>query len=180
MKPPKLGRAMKAPAGKVVQLSAALVERAAEGSRQSPRGRIVLPLHKSPRDPLQRMLNALQPGSYIQPHRHLSPPKAETIVVLRGSVMYVVFAKNGTVKEWICLAAGSEEFGIDTQPGVYHTFFALEEDTVLLEVKAGPYEESSDKDFAPWAPKEGTDHGKYLRDLMVTVRDAALQGIDMS
>ena len=52
------------------------------------------------------------------------------------------------------MAAGTAPFGIDFEPGVLHTFFALQRDTVLFEVKPGPYEMQTDKDFASFAPAE--------------------------
>ncbi len=127
-----------------------------EASRQSPRGRVILPFHKNSSDVLQRMLNALQPESYIQPHRHMSPPKAESILVLRGSICTITFSEDGETDQIFFLSADSSDFGIDTDAGVYHTFFALEADTVLFEVKPGPYGQETDKQFAPWSPEEGT------------------------
>lgn len=35
------------------------------------------------------------------------------------------------------LAAHSSQVGIDTQGGIYHTFFAVERDTALFEVRLG-------------------------------------------
>ena len=43
-------------------------------SRESPRKRIIQPIHSGPSDLLQRMLNSLQPGTYIRPHRHAPEP----------------------------------------------------------------------------------------------------------
>jgi hypothetical protein len=68
-------------------------------SRKSPRGRIIAPLHRSLSDPLHRMLNAVQPGSYVRPHRHLDPPKAEAWIVLRGAVLFVTFFDDGGISE---------------------------------------------------------------------------------
>ena len=124
-------------------------------SRQSPRRRIILPFHQSAGDNMHRMLNAIQPRSYIPPHRHLLPPKAESIVVLRGSIGYLTFSDLGVVEQVHRLGANQPAFGVDTQPGIFHTFIALEADTVLFEAKPGPYEPASDKDFASWAPREG-------------------------
>jgi hypothetical protein len=44
---------------------------------------------------LHRMLNAIEPGSYIRPHRHQSPPKPESIIVLSGSLALVKFGGDG-------------------------------------------------------------------------------------
>jgi cupin fold WbuC family metalloprotein len=163
--------ALPPPPGPITALSTALLEQVIEQSRGSPRGRIILPFHLGPQDHLHRMLNAMQPGSFVQPHRHLDPPKAECIVVLRGAVGYVTFTADGQVDRSLQVAAGGAEFGVDSQPGVYHTFFALQPDTVVFEVKPGPYDPASDKDFAPWAPPEGTpESAAYLAALVRRVQ----------
>jgi len=142
------------------------MNQAIQRSRESPRRRIICPFHKTESDSLQRMLNVIQPYSYIQPHRHSDPPKAESILVVRGSIGYVTFDDLGTPNHLCVLGANAEWVGVDTDPGIFHTFFALEEDTVLFEVKPGPYERSVDKDFASWAPKEGTDAARaYMEEL---------------
>jgi cupin fold WbuC family metalloprotein len=136
-------------------------------SRKSPRGRIIAPLHRSLSDPLHRMLNAVQPGSYVRPHRHLDPPKAEAWIVLRGAVLFVTFFDDGGISEHLVLDAESETFGVDLVPGHYHTLAALKPDTLIYEVKTGPYDEMTDKSFAPWAPAEGTVEAQnYLRNLL--------------
>ena len=48
-------------------------------------------------DLANRLLNAVEPGSYVQPHRHLDPSKDETLVVVRGSFGVVFFDDSGTV-----------------------------------------------------------------------------------
>ena len=105
--------------------------------------------------------------SYIQPHRHFDPPKAESIVVLKGEIIYIVFNNTGDIESFSALSADSFNIGIDTEPGIYHTLFATVEDTVVFEVKPGPYEQISDKDFASWAPAEGSPRAtEYLRRLL--------------
>lgn len=148
-------RALDAPSTAVTLITAELLDLAVEGSQISNRGRIILPLHKSADETLHRMFNALQPGTYIPPHRHALPPKAESILVLRGSLCFVTFDEAGQVEQMTDLTAGSTRFGVDIAAGVYHTFFILQPDTVIFEVKPGPYSPISDKDFAPWAPREG-------------------------
>ena len=166
MKPKPFPRALDAPPGEAVVLNAGLIERAVAASRKSPRGRIILPLHRSATDPYQRMLNAVQPGSYIRPHRHHDPPKGETVIVLRGAVRFLIFRANGAVARDVVLAARGGPYGLDVRPGVYHTFIALEPDSVVFEAKTGPYHERADKEFAPWAPAEGTpEAAQYLERL---------------
>ena len=165
-------KALPAPSTSTTIIGANLIHQAVEGSKTSPRKRIILPLHKGPESPMHRMLNALQPYSYIQPHSHLYPPKAESVIVLQGAILCFFFSPTGQVEEIHTLAAGSANFGVDSEPGVFHTFLALAENTVLFEVKPGPYEQSSDKDFASWAPKEGTPEVKgYMENLYALGKD---------
>lgn len=128
---------------------------------------MIRPYHRSLEDPLHRMFNAIQPGSYARPHRHLDPPKAEAWIVLRGRLLFVSFLDDGSVEQAIVLEAGGEHFGVDLVPGRYHTIAALEPDTVIYEVKSGPYTQATDKTFAPWAPEEGSPEAEaYLQDLL--------------
>lgn len=147
-------------------VTTALLDKCVAASRKSPRKRIILPLHKTPDAPLHRMLNAMQPGSYIQPHRHLFPPKAESVIVLQGAIYVFIFREDGSIEDLHTIKAGSVNIGIDSEPGVFHTFAAIEKDTVLFEVKPGPYNQADDKDFALWAPAEGAqgaeDYVDYL------------------
>jgi len=114
------------------------------------------PLHRSQSATLHRMFNAVQPDSYVPPHRHLDPPKAEAWVILRGAVAFFTFDDQGAISECLEVRAGGDVFGVDLEPGVYHTFFALEPDTVVYEVKDGPYAPTTDKAFPAWAPLEDT------------------------
>jgi cupin fold WbuC family metalloprotein len=160
-------RALQAPSGEVVSIDADLIARAVEASRLSPRGRIILPLHLGHEDPYHRMLNAMQPGSYVRPHRHFDPPKSESAIVLRGAIGCAIFAPDGAVREALRVEAGGHRLGIDIRPGVWHTFFALEPDTVVFETKTGPYSPITDKDFAAWAPEEGAaEAAAYLSRLV--------------
>jgi cupin fold WbuC family metalloprotein len=149
---PKL--ALTAPATPLTRISQTLLQQAVAASRVSPRKRIIFPFHKGDPAPLHRMFNAVQPGTYIRPHRHLNPPKAESIIVLQGALHFFVFEASGEVQEHFPLQAGTLDFGVDIEPGVIHTFIARAPDTVVFEVKTGPYNPANDKDFSSWAPKE--------------------------
>lgn len=133
-----------------------LIDRQAAFARDNPRGREILALHDGAHDTLHRMLNAIQPGSYIRPHRHRDPPKSEGIVLLRGRLGFLVFFDDGELDADGCTILGRDgAIGIDIRPGCWHTLIALEPDTVIYEVKTGPYDPTTDKDFAKWAPAEG-------------------------
>ena len=51
---------------------------------ESPRRRKNLNLHDNYQEPCQRLFNAVEPGSYVRPHRHSDPHKPECIMVVRG------------------------------------------------------------------------------------------------
>lgn len=112
-----------------------------------------------PRDdyPGHRLLNAIEPDSYVMPHRHLDPDKDETILCLRGKLGILVFSPNGAVHRSSVLAAGGETLGVDIPHGLFHSVVALEAGTVFFEAKAGPYLPLSPEEKAPWAPLEGSN-----------------------
>jgi cupin fold WbuC family metalloprotein len=58
-------------------------------------------------------------------------------------------------------------WGIDIQPGVWHTILPRTERVVCFEVKPGPWLPSTDKEFAAWAPAEN-DQGaaEYCKALL--------------
>jgi cupin fold WbuC family metalloprotein len=122
----------------------------------SPRRRKNRNFHRSDDQPGHRLLNAMQPDSYIPPHRHLDPNKDETMVVLRGAIALLVFDDVGEVIQCSKVGAGGTAIGVDIPHGVWHTVIALESCTVFLEAKAGPYLPLTPEEKAPWAPPEGS------------------------
>jgi cupin fold WbuC family metalloprotein len=164
---PAAGLAIEAPASDVIVLTRELVDRAVLASRESPRKRMILKLHKTDDALFQRMLNAMQPGTLFRAHRHLHPPKAENFLVLRGRLRVVLFDERGGITAHHDLVPGGETFGLDVEPGVCHTLACLEPDTVILECKQGPYDPVSDKDFPAWAPGEDSpEAGAFLARLL--------------
>lgn len=124
-------------------------------------------LHDSYDDPCQRLFNALEPGSYIRPHRHTLPPKPETFVVVRGAMKLLTFTDDGDIDRVVHLEPGADAIAVDLPPGLWHMVVALQPGTVFFETKPGPYQPLSDKDFAPWAPAEGgEDAPLYLKALL--------------
>lgn len=105
--------------------------------------------------PANRLLNAIEPDSYVQPHRHLDPAKDETLVVLRGAVGLVIFDDKGGIVQQAVLRAGSGALGVDILHATWHTFVALEPGSVIFEAKAGPYLPLGNGEKAYWAPAEG-------------------------
>ncbi|MFN0163133.1 MAG: WbuC family cupin fold metalloprotein [Burkholderiales bacterium] len=102
-----------------------------------------------------RMLNALEPDSYVQPHRHLDATKDETIIAVSGAFGVVLFDMQGQTVETGVIAPGSESIGIDVAHGRFHTVLALLPGSVFFEAKAGPYVPIAEAERAAWAPAEG-------------------------
>ena len=127
-----------------------------EKARNSERLRMNYNFHRQLSDILQRMLNAMEPETYVQPHKHEDPDKREAFIILRGKILTVQFDSEGNITDHIILDRDAGYFGVEIEPGVYHTLISLEPGSVVYEVKDGPYNPIDDKNFAGWAPKEGT------------------------
>jgi cupin fold WbuC family metalloprotein len=125
-------------------------------ARGSARQRKNLNLHPTLTDPVQRLLNAFEPGTYVRPHRHSDPGKWELFAILHGRALVLAFDAAGIVQERHELAPAGAVQVIEIAAGTWHTLAALESGTLLLEVKPGPYTPAGPQDFAPWAPPEGT------------------------
>ena len=140
-------------------------------AKNSPRLRQHRNIHQSYQDACQRLFNAIEPGSYIRPHRHSSEPREELLIAIRGSMALITFDDQGSVTD--IFRFGSEKYGSDWAAGAevasstWHTVVVLEPGCVLLEVKAGPFDPNQPKDLAQWAPEEGSEMAQgYLRDLV--------------
>lgn len=117
----------------------------------------------------QRFLNVLLKGTYVGPHRHRDPPKAESFVVLEGEVAFFVFDDAGQLVH--SEVVGRDPIGIDFPPGAWHTLSPVSDHAVCYEVKPGPYVAANDKELAPWAPQEGDPAAPaYLEKLMSSLK----------
>ena len=148
-----------------------LISEKASDSRANARKREIHAFQATETEGLQRMLNAIQPGTYIRPHRH--PAKVESLVLIQGALGFVTFEEDGTIVDdrMILLNRDNGNFGIDCRAGFWHTFIAMAPDTVVYEVKAGPFDAATDKEVPVWAPPENTSEGlSYLADLEARFR----------
>ncbi len=137
------------------QIDDQTLQRLQENAKRTPRRRANFNLHQTLEDPVQRFLNAIEPGSYIRPHRHRSPLRWELFTALTGRAVVLQFDSDGVVLERTEIAPGGPVYGVEIPAGAWHTVAALKPATVLFEFKHGPYAAVTDKDFAPWAPAEG-------------------------
>lgn len=131
-----------------------LLDTLANTAANSVRRRANHNIHPGLDAPVQRFFNALEPDTYVRPHRHCTPPRWELFLVLRGHLALLTFDADGRVigREELC--AAGPVFGVEMPEDTWHALVALEP-TIIFELKEGPYHALSDKDFATWAPSEG-------------------------
>ena len=131
-------------------------QRATRNSRK----RVNYDLRNSSEDTSQRMLNALEVGTHVPIHRHLST--SETVVCMEGCLDWVFYEElpnvidGGPIHDGekaldetcfkeisrfrVCPRVG--KFGIQVPQGVWHSIEVFEPSTIL-EAKDGPYQEES-------------------------------------
>lgn len=132
-------------------------------------------LHNNFKENCQKLINAIQPDSYIQPHRHFSDPKTELLSVIKGEFAVVFFSNIGDVIDIYFLHENGTRKNsckiIEIESTEWHTVIALKPDSILLEIKAGPFDPHQAKDFAIWAPNEDTTEMKdYFEDLKFRIK----------
>lgn len=132
----------------------ALLDRVSESARTSPRLRKNHNFHRNEADVSNRLLNAIEPGSYVVPHRHLDLTKDETFVVLRGRFGLVLFDEAGNVTSQEVLDSAGPVFGVTIPHGTFHSIVSLAPGSVFFESKAGPYAALTPEERAAWAPAE--------------------------
>ena len=151
----------------MIKINSELLRDMMISSRQSKRGRINHNFHFGPTDPLQRMLNSMQPETYLQPHKHENPDKREVFIALTGKFVVVQFDDDGRIADSMILDPSNKDFAAEMDARVYHTIICLEPNSIIYELKDGPYNPLDDKNFAPWAPVEGNPgYQEYLDNLL--------------
>lgn len=121
-------------------------------ARAAPRRRLNRNLHPNLTDPISRLANAIEPDSYIRPHRHAT--RWELLMVLAGSFDVVFFDAGGAVSSRQHLSCDGGARVVEYPANTWHSVVALQTGTVFFEVKQGPYEPTAPQDFmAGWPPE---------------------------
>ena len=149
-----MSNALPNPIGEVFALTDSLFEKGKCASRESPRLRMIQPVQREQSAKVQRLLNFLQPGTYIRPHCHPLNHATESVCLLSGHLEVLIFSPEGSICARHHLTTMSPL--IDIEPETWHGMIVHALDTVIFEVKQGPYNPETDKEFAPWAPEEGS------------------------
>ena len=106
-------------------------------AQKSDRLRMNYNFHQSLEEKCHRFLNAVEPGTKVEIHRH--PTKDESFVLLRGKVRVNTYNDDGTVKESVVLCPEEGLYGVDIPKGVWHNVECLESGSVFFECKEGPF-----------------------------------------
>ena len=130
-------------------------------ANRSQRLRLHVNLHYSYLDPCQKLFNVIKLNSYICPHRHKADSKDELLLAVKGLFGLIIFNHQGIIES--IQLFGSEKYidkpsiamGLEVPSDAWHTVIALVDNSILFEVKNGPFRPEHSKEFAPWAPKEG-------------------------
>ena len=129
-------------------INEALLNETTGRAKQSPRLRMNYNFHEHLDDPVNRLLNALEPGTYLRPHRHLNPKKDEIFLLLRGRIAVFLFDNKGEITQTQILDPKEGVYGAEIKAGTWH----------------GPFAPLAPENFAPWSPAPEDTKGvaKYM------------------
>lgn len=116
-----------------------LLDEVSGKAKVSPRLRMNYNFHQSLEDKCHRFLNALEPGTVVPIHHHVT--KDETFILLKGKVRVLTYNDEGEVMESIVLCQEEGRYGVDIPKNTWHTLECLEPGSCIFEVKEGPFVE---------------------------------------
>lgn len=140
------------------QITPALLDQLGQQAQQSPRRRANHNLHPELADPIQRLAIAMEPDTYVRPHRH--PHTWELLTPLRGRFLVLYFDDSGIVTARTIL--GEDCAMLENPAGQWHAVLSLDSGGVIFEVKHGPYQAIGEEDYLPGSASEGEAVGKTL------------------
>ena len=85
----------------IIIIDQALLDTVSDQAKASPRLRMNYNFHQSLDEKCHRFLNAAEPGTKVEIHRH--PTKDESFVLLRGRVQVNTYNDDGSVMESVVL-----------------------------------------------------------------------------
>ena len=112
-------------------INEALLDETTGRAKQSPRLRMNYNFHERLDDPVNRLLNALEPGTYLRPHRHLNPKKDEIFLLLRGRIAVFLFDNKGEITQTQILDPKEGVYGAEIKAGTWHGLLVLESGSVI-------------------------------------------------
>lgn len=104
------------------------MQQQSDAAARSPRLRAHRNFHPELTDPVQRLAIAMEPGTYIRPHRH--PHTFELLLALSGRFVVLTFDDLGYVTRRIVL--GEECTALEMDAGTWHAVLSLDAGGVIL------------------------------------------------
>lgn len=126
-------------------LQSTIIDETTLRASESPRLRMNYNLHESFEDSVQRMFNALEPGTIVPIARH--PYSSETLIMLRGKLRVLIYDDNKNIIEDVVIAPNSENIGYHIPKGTWHKVESLEHGTICFETREGPYAPVAEEDI---------------------------------
>lgn len=148
------------------KISQELLDEVVRKAKKSERLRMNYNFHNKMDENIQRMLNALEPDTFLAPHRHQNPDKEEIFLVLKGSVLLMEFDNTGNITDSFLIDPKKGSYAAEIEPGIWHSLISLESGTVIYEIKQGPFVPISPENIAPWIPKKKEDQKKWMLEIL--------------
>lgn len=120
----------------------------------SPRKRAHLLLHHDHADQVQRLLIACCVGTYFRPQYHAE--QWELMSLLQGNAEVITFTADGSVRGRYSMQRAPV---VQIGQNMLHTIIITAPQTLLLEVKPGPFRPP---EFPSWSPEETTPEAAVL------------------
>ena len=105
--------------------TAAILDALSAEAIRLPRRRKNLNVHPVLEDPVQRLFNALEPGTYARPHRHARDHGWELMVVVRGAFSVLHFDDAGRVLARADPHAGDGDYAVEIPAHAWHSVVSL-------------------------------------------------------
>lgn len=154
----------------MITVSKKLLDELSKQAKKSTRKRMAHRLHEHS-DPVLKLLNALEPGTYVPPHKHSQKDRQELFIAIRGRIAVVFFDGSGKIKDNIIIGPKEQTIMIEVPVNAWHTTISLIKGSIILEVIKGPYNVDTHKIDPPWAPLgNDPDAVGYLHSLVTRLK----------
>ena len=133
--------------------------------------------HDSYKAQCQILMNVISSDSYIRPHRHLMAKKKEYLFALEGSFALLEFNDNRDISKVSYFSTekhssrNSTAYGVCVEPSAWHTVISLLPTSTILEVKEGPFDPLSAKEFLLGTPEEKSADAQIYLDYLKSELD---------
>lgn len=128
-----------------MEITTNLLDELTVKAKASSRLRISYDLRNSTEDNSQRVLNAMEPGTIVDIHRHQN--SSESAAVIRGKIKLNIYDNDGTVTESFVVSANSPLSFYVLPIGTWHNCEVIESGTIMFEAKDGKYAPATSDDL---------------------------------